>query len=208
MGRNHMRGLVGDVDIDFADRTHALKFLDHVPASIIRNNTIIKHNTGVYFHAVPIDPITGLASLNYEQAEDRGWYKMDLLNVGVYEQVKNEQHLLDLMTRDLDWSLFTYTEFTSKLIHLSNHAEMVASLKPTSIKDLAMILALIRPGKRHLVEKCRIAGFDSIADEIWAESVDSGYSFKAAHAHSYAMLVKIHANLLVEQATTDIDSHA
>ena len=52
-----MRGIVGDVDIDFADRTQALKLLDHVPAAIIRNNTITKHNTGVYFHAVPTDPI-------------------------------------------------------------------------------------------------------------------------------------------------------
>lgn len=201
-----MRGLVGDVDIDFADRTHALKFLDHVPAAIIRNNTMIKHNTGVYFHAVPMDPITELASLHYDDAEDLGWYKLDLLNVGVYENVKNEQHLLDLMSRELDWTLFTYPEFTSKLIHLGNHAEMVGSLKPSSIKHLAMILALIRPGKRHLIDRCRTAGFDAIADEIWIEAADGGYSFKAAHAHSYAMLVKVHANLLVEQATTDIDT--
>lgn len=197
-----MHRLAGDVDIDFADRNSALAVLEHVPASIIRNNTVVKHNTGVYFHAVPIDPITNLASLNYEDAEQRGWYKVDLLNVGVYELIKNEQHLLDLMSREFDWGLLIYPEFTTKLIHLGNHADMVASLRPKNLQDVAMILALIRPGKRHLVEKCKAHGFNSIKDEIWTDTHDGSYAFKHAHAISYAMLVKVHANLLVEQATS------
>ena len=123
-----MRKLVGDVDIDFANRNQALALLDYVPATIIRNNNIVKHNTGVYFHAVPMDPLTGLASLNYEEAEQQGWYKVDLLNVGVYELIKSEQHLLDLMSQEFDYNLLTYPEFTSQLIHLGNHADMVASL--------------------------------------------------------------------------------
>ena len=192
---------VGDVDIDFADRNLALSFLDHVPASIIRNGRIEKHNTGVYFHAVPMDPFTGYASMHYETAEEIGWYKMDLLNVGVYEQVRNEQHLLALMSRDLDWSLLEYPEFTSKLIHLGNHAQMVADLKPRGIMDVAMVLALIRPGKKHLIDRCKQHGFTSIEDEIWMESNDGSYFFKKSHAVGYAMLVKVHANLLIEQAT-------
>jgi DNA polymerase III alpha subunit len=201
-----MPKLAGDVDIDFADRNRALKFLYHIPAAIIRNNTITKHNTGVYFHTVPTDPITGLASLHYETAEQQGLYKIDLLNVYVYEMVKNEQHLLDLMSREFDWNLLSYTEFTEKLIHLGKHADMVASLRPKNIQDVAMILALIRPGKRHLVEKCKLNGFDSIASEIWLDSSDGSYSFHKSHATSYAMLVKVHANLIVEQATNNIDS--
>ncbi len=192
----------GDVDIDFADRNKALSYLDHIKASIIRSGKIEKHNTGVYFHAVPIDPITGNCSLHYETAEDKGWYKVDLLNVGVYEHVKNEKHLLDLMSREMDWTLFEYPEFTSQLIHLGNHSELVSMLKPTSIMDIAMILALIRPGKRYLVDRCMKNGFSSIAADIWTESRDGSYSFKKAHAFSYAMLVKVHANLLIEQATS------
>lgn len=190
---------IGDVDIDFADRNKALQLLDHIPASIVRGGKIDKHNTGVYFHAVPVDPITGYASMHYEQAEDLGWYKIDLLNVGVYEKIKDEIHLISLMEKDLDWSLLQYNEFTSRLIHIGNHAELVSILKPTSIMDVAMVLALIRPGKRHLVDKCKSHGFDSISNEIWIESVD-GYTFKKAHAVGYAMLVKVHANLIVEEA--------
>jgi hypothetical protein len=193
----------GDIDIDFANRNKALSFLDHVPASIIRNGKIDRHNTGVYFHAVPMDPVTGLASMHYETAEVAGWYKIDLLNVGIYEQIKNEQHLLDLMSADLDWTLLEYPEFTSQLIHLGNHSQLVLDLKPRSIMQIAMILALIRPGKKHLIDRCKKQGFDSIADDIWTETHDGSYAFKKAHAFSYAMLVKVHANLLVEQALTN-----
>jgi DNA polymerase III alpha subunit len=201
-----VRKLVGDVDIDFANRNQALALLDYVPASIIRNNNIVKHNTGVYFHAVPMDPLTGLASLNYEEAEQQGWYKVDLLNVGVYELIKSEQHLLDLMSQEFDYNLLTYPEFTSQLIHLGNHADMVASLKPCNIQEIAMVLALIRPGKRHLFEKCKAHGFDAIKHEIWTHSAGGGYTFHKSHATSYAVLVKVHANLIVEQATYTVDS--
>jgi hypothetical protein len=196
-----MRRLVGDIDIDFPDRNRALIGLDHIPSSIFRNGKLEKHNTGVYFHAVPVDPLTGLSSMEYISAENAGWFKIDLLNVGIYEQVKDERHLIDLMERDLDWRLLEYPEFTSQLIHLGNHADMVARLKPASIGDIAMILALIRPGKRHLEQKCQRTGFSSISNEIWTDTGDVAYSFKKAHAHGYAMLVKVHANLLVEQAS-------
>ena len=39
-----------DVDIDFFDREKALKLFKHTPASIIKEEKIEKHKTGVYFH--------------------------------------------------------------------------------------------------------------------------------------------------------------
>ena len=195
----------GDVDIDFADRTQALALLEHIPASMVRDNTIIKHNTGVYFHVVPVDPMTHLCSLNYEQAEAAGLYKVDLLNVHVYEQIESEEHLLRLMNSPVDWTLFEYPEFTSQLIHLGNHADLVAVLKPTSVNEIAMILALIRPGKRHLIETCKRSGFQSITNDIWTTS-DGGYAFHKSHATSYAVLVKVHANLIVEQLANSLDT--
>lgn len=193
----------GDIDIDFPNRTLALSNLEHIPASIVKNSSLDKHNTGVYFHAVPIDPLTGFSSIDYTVADSFGFYKVDLLNVGVYEQIKNEDHLLDLMVRELDWSLFEYPEFTSKLIHLGNHAQIVSELKPRTIEDIAIILALIRPGKKHLINQCRKNGFSSVTKEIWTESTDGSYVFKKSHAIGYATLVKVHANLIVEQNSVD-----
>ena len=138
--------------------------------------------------------------MDYESAEERGFFKFDLLNVHVYEQVKDEAHLQRLMDTEPPWELFLHDEFVSQLIHLGRHGELVRDLKPTCIEHVAMILALIRPGKRHLIDRCRRYGFDSISGEIWTPTADA-YYFKHSHAVSYAMLVFVHANLLVEQLT-------
>lgn len=194
----------GDIDIDFAHREQALKHLVHIPASIIKDGKIAKHNTGVYFHLAPIDPVTGLCSLDYENAEANGLFKMDFLNVSVYELVRDENHLLEMMTKPIDWSVFQDPEFVSKLFHLGNYGDLTARLRPTSIEHIAMILALIRPGKKHLQKLCEQQGFDSIKDDIWAQSSGDGYTFKHAHAVSYAVLVYVHANLLLDQKGNDV----
>lgn len=188
----------GDIDIDFANRDLALAGLTHTPASIIKDGKITKHNTGVYCHDVPVDPVTGLCSVDYETAENKGFFKIDFLNVGVYEHVNDEAHLLELMHKPIDWSVFCDPTFVAKLFHLGNYGELTAKLKPKSIEHLAMILALIRPGKRHLQGQCERYGFDSIRNDIWTKG-DVGYEFKKAHAVSYAMLVYVHANLLLDQ---------
>jgi len=193
----------GDIDIDFADRNRALAAMPHVPASIIRDGKITKHNTGVYFHLAPIDPVTGLCSMDYEAAETRGLFKIDMLNVGVYEMVRDEQHLLDLMSRPLDWNVFQDHQFVAKLFHLGNYADLCARCKPQSISDIAMLLALIRPGKKHLQQRCETRGFSSISSEIWQKEDGEAYEFKKSHAHGYAVLVYVHANLLVEKSKDD-----
>lgn len=192
----------GDIDIDFADRNQALSMLQHVPAGILRNGRMEKHNTGVYFQDVYRDPFSGLASLHYEDAEAQGWYKIDLLNVWVYERIKDEQHLERLMHADINWQLFDYPEFSKQLIHIGNHSQLVADLRPRSISDMAMILALIRPAKRHLANECRRSGFGSIADRIWTKPTDGSYHFKKAHAIGYSYLVKVHALLEIEALGT------
>ena len=195
----------GDVDIDVVDREAALAELIHVPASIIRDGKIAKHNTGAYFHAMPIDPMTGLSSIGYDRAEEMGCFKIDVLNVGVYSMVQDEAHLIDLMNRPLDWSVFEDPAFVSKLFHLGNYGALTAQLKPRSVRQIAMVLALIRPGKRHLQAKCIRHGFDSIQDEIWQQAAEDGYVFKKSHSIGYAMLIYVHANLLIEQAAKTVD---
>ena len=82
-----------DVDIDFFDRDNTLKLFKHTPATIIKDDKIEKHKTGVYFHAIPNHPVTGQATLDYKQAEDRGYFKIDCLNVNIYKEVKKNINL-------------------------------------------------------------------------------------------------------------------
>ena len=183
-----------DIDIDFADREQVLGLLNVTPASIIRDGKLTRHNTGVYATDIPVDPFTGSASLDYNDAEDRGYMKLDLLNVHVYKQVKSEEHLIALM-QEPDWTKLYDPEICAQLIHVNNHYDTLLKMpEPVdTIPRLAMFLAVIRPGKRHLIGK----SWKDVAATVW-DKVEGEYSFKRAHAVSYAQLVVVNLNLLCE----------
>ena len=89
-----------DIDIDFADRDQILKLIRHTPAMQLKKGQEVKHNTGVYVSDIPANPFTGLSAIDYKTAEQRGYFKLDFLNVGVYDLIKNQQHYDDLMRQD------------------------------------------------------------------------------------------------------------
>jgi len=187
-----------DVDIDFGDRDKILSLIKHIPASMRNVNPMRKHATGVYITDIPYDPVNDMASLDYKEAEERGYFKLDLLNVHVYNQVKNEQHLIELM-REPNWSLLNDKEFVEKLIHLGNQYDTLRKMPEpvNSITRLAMFLAVIRPAKRHLIGKT----FKEINQTVWDKD-QTGYAFKKSHAIAYAQLVTVHMNLLKENNGT------
>jgi hypothetical protein len=183
-----------DIDIDFADRTRVLKLIDHTPASQLRDGKLVQHNTGVYVTDIPREPLTGIASIDYETAELRGYIKLDLLNVNLYQQVRDEQHLNTLMSEEPNWTRFnTEQAFFEQLIHVNNHWNVLKKMpEPVdSITRLAMLLAIIRPAKRHLIGET----WRTVADSVWEKSED-GYAFKRSHAVAYAHLVVVNMNLL------------
>jgi len=184
-----------DIDIDFADRDQVLNLLDVTPASILRDGKLVRHNTGVYATDIPVDPFSGQASLDYEVAEDRGYMKLDLLNVHVYRQVKSEEHLIKLM-QEPDWAKLYDPSICAQLIHINNHYDTLLKMpEPVdSIPRLAMFLAVIRPGKRHLIGKT----WKEVAETVW-DKVEGEYSFKRSHSCAYAQLVVVNMNLLAEQ---------
>jgi hypothetical protein len=195
--------LLGDIDIDTGDRNALLGDLQHIPASIHKNGKMTRHNTGVYFHTVPVNPFGPWCSIHYEEAEQQGCYKIDVLNNHVYKNVRSETHLIQLMETSPVWEMLDYPEIVSQLIHINQHYDLVNRLKPRSVEQLAMVLALIRPGKRHLVNRCHTQGWDSIANEIWLQD-KNGYTFKKSHGISLAMVVIVQMNLMVEQIKPEI----
>jgi hypothetical protein len=181
-----------DIDIDFGDRDKLLSIIKHTPASMRNITPMRRHNTGVYITDIPYDPVNNMSALHYEDAEKRGYFKLDLLNVHVYSQVRDETHLIELMYEP-DWSKLNDKVFVEKLIHLSNHYQSIQKMPEpiNSIPRLAMFLALIRPAKRHLISQ----SWKEVAKTIWDKEND-GYSFKKSHAIAYAQLVVVHMNLL------------
>jgi hypothetical protein len=184
-----------DIDIDLKNREDVLTKLKHIPASII-TNTVKKHNTGVYFHNIPHDPSTNLSTISYKEAEDLGYFKIDLLNVNIYEHVKNEAHLNTLLKREPGWDLFLHKEIVQQLFHIHDHYDIVAQMQPRSIDQLAMVLAIIRPAKRNLLGQ----QWSIIKKQVWLKPNDNSYYFKKSHAISYAYAIIVQLNSLCELA--------
>jgi|TARA_B100000959_G_C14959115_1_gene615017 hypothetical protein len=183
-----------DIDIDFKDRTDILNKLHHIPASIIKDNNVARHNTGIYFHEIPVDPFTGNATLDYKKAEELGYFKIDCLNVNMYKDVESEEHLLRLIDTEPDWELFQHSEIVEQLFHIHDHFNIVSQMKPQSVEQLAMVLAIIRPAKRSLLGE----SWQSIQKQVWLKPIDNSYYFKKSHAMSYALAIVVQLNLLVD----------
>jgi DNA polymerase III alpha subunit len=186
-----------DIDIDFANRSKALEHFKHAAAAIDDNGTFKKHNTGIYCTSIPYNPLTGLSTIDYKTAEDRGYFKIDFLNVSVYEKVKDRDHLKNLMETEPLWDLLLQDDFTNLLFHVNGHGSLLRQMKPTSIEELAMCLALIRPAKRHLVGKT----WTEIGLEIWEKPTNGEYYFKKAHAVAYAHVIVVQMNLICESVS-------
>ena len=186
-----------DIDIDFGNRDAALALLQHTPAGIIRNGELLRHNTGIYVTDIPTDPFMGVASIDHKAAEDLGYMKLDFLNVSLYTQIKNEQHLTEMMTVEPAWDRLYDPNFCSQLIHIGNHYDTLIRMPEAvnTIPRMAMFLAIIRPGKRHLIG----LPWNEVARTIWDKTED-GYVFKRSHSVAYSQLIVVHMNLITSSA--------
>lgn len=182
-----------DIDIDFADRESVLKLIQHTPARQVVDGKVRKHNSGVYVTDIPKDPVNKCASIDYETAEDRGYFKIDFLNVGVYQLVQSPEHYDQMLGATPPWQrLWADPAWAKQLAHVGNYTDLLKIMKPDSIPRLAAFISIIRPGKAHLQKKPWAEVFAS----VWDGDDSRGYTFKKAHAISYAALVALHMNLL------------
>jgi hypothetical protein len=160
----------------------------------LEDSKLVKHNTGVYLHEVPVDAVSGLAAIPYDSAEEQGNFKIDFLNVGIYKGVRNEEHLLHLMEQEPLWDLLLDQAFVDLLFHLNGHVDILKNTCPTSVEQLAAVLAMIRPAKRYLIGK----DWTTISKEVWTKPENNDYYFKKSHAVAYAMAIVVQMNLICE----------
>jgi len=187
-----------DIDIDFADRSIALSLIKHVPASQLVNGIPRIHNSGVYVTEIPTDPVHNYASIEYNKAEHRGYFKIDFLNMSVYQLVQNPTHYQEMLGATPPWDrLWQDPTWASQLVHVGNYLHLLQKMKPNSIQQMAAFISIIRPGKAHLQNKT----WEEVFESVWDGNDSQGYTFKKSHAISYAALVALHMNLL---NTTDV----
>jgi hypothetical protein len=184
-----------DIDIDLADREQVLKLIQAIPARQLHQGQVRKHNSGVYVTDIPYDPVNQCAAIDYEEAETRGYFKIDLLNMSVYQLIKSPEHYQEMLAKEPPWErLYTDIEWTKQLAHIGNYTDLIVKMKPDSIPRMAAFIAIIRPGKAHLQNK----PWSEVFETVWDGDDSKGFVFKHSHSISYAALVALHMNLLNE----------
>jgi len=182
-----------DIDIDFADRELVLKLIRHTPARQEVQGQVRRHNSGVYVTNIPHDPVNGCAALDYEQAEQRGYFKIDFLNMNVYKLVKSTEHYQEMLAAAPPWDrLWQDANWSKQLVHVGNYTDLLKNMRPTTIPQMAAFISIIRPGKAHLQNQ----SWKDVFATVWDVNDSQGYTFKKSHSLSYAMLVVLHMNLL------------
>ena len=182
-----------DIDIDFADRDLILKLIRHTPARQVVQGQVRRHNSGVYVTDIPYDPVNECAALEYEQAENRGYFKIDFLNMSVYQLVKSSEHYQEMLVATPPWDrLWQDVNWSKQLVHVGNYTDLLKNMRPSTIPQMAAFISIIRPGKAHLQNQ----PWADVFATVWDGDDSQGYTFKKSHAVSYAALVALHMNLL------------
>jgi DNA polymerase III alpha subunit len=182
-----------DIDIDLKTTFKPKEHFDVVEASMVENDELKKHNAGVYFQTIPIDSITGLSAIPYKNAEDEGYLKIDMLHLSFLNYFESKSEIKILLKKEPNWKLLEKQKIIKKLFQISNHADVVIQVKPTSINDLSDILALIRPYKRHLLDKY-LKNKKSIIKELYTKRHPS--DMRKSHTVPYAMIIVLQLHLI------------
>jgi hypothetical protein len=186
-----------DIDIDLPDRAAVLQLISHTAARQLVQGQIRRHNSGVYVTEIPRDPINNCAAIDYEAAEQRGYFKIDFLNMNVYKMVRDPDHYEQMLAQEPEWSrLWSDSAWASQLVHVGNYVDLLGTMRPDTIPRMAAFISIIRPGKAHLQNK----PWEQVFASVWDGDASQGFVFKKAHALGYAMLVALHMNLLQDVA--------
>ena len=182
-----------DIDIDMPDRAKVLELIQHTSARQVVSGKVKKHNSGIYVTDIPRDIVNGCSAIDYESAEDRGYFKLDFLNMSVYQLIRDPAHYEQMLTASPPWErLWQDSDWARQLVHVGNYTDLLRLMKPDSIPRMAAFISIIRPGKAHLQRK----SWDEVFANVWDGDESRGYTFKKSHSISYAALVALHMNLL------------
>ena len=175
-----------DIDIDLKPDFNPDALFNVVHASMEENGIIRKHPAGVYFQNIPLDSETGLSAIPYKESEEMGYMKIDFLHLTLLNKFKNKTQMTRLLKIEPNWSLLEDEKTVKGLFHIGNHFDLVSKIKPTSVQQLSDILALIRPGKRNMLD-AYLKSPESVRPELYTKRINS--DMRKSHTIPYALLI-------------------
>ena len=183
-----------DIDIDTPTSFKPWSVFPWTRASIVKNEMLSPHPCGMYPQRIAKDDITKLSAIPYAEAEDMGYMKIDFLHLGVYDYFSSKSEIDELLQVEPDWSLLLLPSEQKKLFQLSKHGDILTTIKPQNVEELADVLALIRPGKKQLAKLYK-AQKESTRKILYSKD-ENGYSFKKSHAIAYALVIVLQLHLI------------
>lgn len=185
-----------DIDIDFRTDFDPLKYFNNaIRASMVKDHQLIKHPAGAYFQPIPVDSVTGLAAIPYEQAEELGYFKVDFLHLSLLDCFENKTQIRTLLKQEPDWSLLEDKNVVEKLFQIRNHFDLVSQIKPRSVQELADVIAILRPGKRKLLKEY-LKDQKKVRPFLYRQNNEDKSAFKVSHSIAYALNIVLQLHLI------------
>lgn len=183
-----------DIDIDTKKTFNPKDIFPEVTlASMVENGELIKHHVGVYFQNIAQDQETGLAAIPFKEAEKEGFFKVDFLHLSALDSFESKEEMRALLKIEPDWNLLQSPGVVKKLDQIKNHFDVVDVVRPRSIIELADTIALLRPGKRYLLN-AYVKDKTTIRKELYRKT--DKYYFKKPHAVAYAATIVLQLHLV------------
>ena len=178
----------GDIDIDVKSHTDKNKYGVRAIIYDPDKKEIRPHPSGYYYNDnISADPETGYAAMDYKETEALGYQKLDLLTNTSYDIFNTKEEILESIRKEPDWNMLMDEHIVKSLPHIGNHYELLYQVKPTSIEELADVLALIRPGKQHLLQNY-LKNKVTVRPNLYRKP-KHGFSFKRSHSIAYALQI-------------------
>ena len=139
------------------------------------------------------DKVTGFAAIPHEEAACLNYFKVDFLRIEPLDLVNSKQELRELINKDPDWDILEDEQNVVKLFHINKHYKLLRELNPRSVNDLADVLALVRPGKKHLIAEYK-CNKTEVRTRLYTKTDD--YYLKKSHAVAYALTIVMQMHLI------------
>ena len=72
-----------------------------------------------------INNIENNCNLDYKEADERGYFKLDFLNNSAYTGIKDEAHLQKLLNEEPIWDLLQHGDVVAKLAHIHQYIDIL-----------------------------------------------------------------------------------
>lgn len=144
-----------DLDIDIPSNKSDIVRNSFIRASVLNERGELQpHPAGVYFYK-NIPTFNNMSVIDYKTIEGNNYQKIDILNNNYLNDISNDEmdfFISKIESEEIEWGELWKFE---NPYQLAKYPGILREFKVESVMDVAIVLALIRPGSVHNYEKMK-----------------------------------------------------